>query len=42
MNLELNEDQKRVLKELLELDMDRIGFDSDDIDLLDEIYDKLE
>jgi hypothetical protein len=41
IKLELTEEQAEVLKELLSLDMDRIGFDDDEVELLDEIYEKL-
>jgi hypothetical protein len=42
IKLELTQEQAEVLKELLSLDMERIGFDDDEIDLLDEIYEKLD
>ena len=41
IKLELTQEQAEVLKELLSLDMDRIGFDDDEVELLDEIYEKL-
>jgi hypothetical protein len=41
IKLELTKEQAEVLKELLSLDMDRIGFDDDEVELLDEIYEKL-
>lgn len=41
IKLELTQEQAELLKELLELDMERIGFDDDEVDILDEIYNML-
>lgn len=41
IKLELTQEQAELLKELLELDMERIGFDDDEVEILDEIYNKL-
>ncbi len=39
--IELTEKQAELLKELLSLDMWEIGFDSDESDILEEVYEKL-
>ena len=39
--IELTEKQAELLKELLSLDMERMGFDSDESDILEEVYQKL-
>jgi len=39
--IELTEKQVELLKELLSLDMERIGFDSDESEILDEVLEKL-
>jgi hypothetical protein len=41
MKLELTQEQAEVLKELLSLDMWRIGFDDYEVELLGEIYKKI-
>ncbi|HOB26504.1 MAG TPA: hypothetical protein PKG93_05105 [Bacilli bacterium] len=37
----LNDEQVELLSELLSLDMDKIGFDDDEQEILNEISDKL-
>lgn len=39
--IELTEKQAELLKELLSLDMERMGFDSEESDILEEISEKL-
>lgn len=39
--IELTEKQAELLKELLSLDMWEMGFDSDESDILEEVYKKL-
>lgn len=41
IKLELTLEQAELIKELLELDMKRIGFDNDEVEILNEIYNKL-
>jgi hypothetical protein len=41
MKIELTTEEVELLKELLSLDMDNIGFDEDEQDTLDDILDKL-
>ncbi len=41
MKLELSEKETKVLKSLLSLDMDSIGFDDDKIEILSAIYKRL-
>jgi len=42
IKLELTQEQAELLKELLSLDMERIGFEDDnEIDALEEIYEKI-
>lgn len=41
MKIELTTEEVELLKELLSLDMDKIGFDEDEQDTLDGILDKL-
>jgi hypothetical protein len=41
IKLELTQEQAKLLKDLLALDMERIGFEDDEADTLDEIYENL-
>jgi len=41
IKLELTQEQAKLLKDLLALDMGRIGFEEDEADTLDEIYENL-
>ncbi len=41
IKLELTQEQANLLKDLLALDMERIGFEEDEADTLDEIYENL-
>jgi hypothetical protein len=41
IKLELTQEQAELLKELLSLDMGKIGFNDDEVELLDDIYKNL-
>lgn len=41
MNVELTKKEIRMLQELLSLDLDAIGFEEEEIELLDDINEKL-
>ena len=41
MTIELTKKEAKILLELLSLDMDSIGYDDDEIELLDKVYDKV-
>ena len=41
MNVELSSEELETLKSLLELDMDKMGFEEDEVEHLNNIYKKL-